>query len=61
MDNDIKFAPFRPINDFISNANDYKIPDFTDLERISNRITNNLLYYQTNYIGVVIVFCIIVG
>ena len=61
MDNDLRFAPFRPISDVISNANDYKIPDFTDLERVSNRITNNLLYYQTNYFLVVIIFCIIVG
>ena len=61
MDNDLKFAPFRPLNDFIANGNDYRVPDFSNLDRINNRITNNLLYYQTNYIIVVIAFCIIVG
>lgn len=61
MDTDLRFAPFRPIDDVISNANNYKIPDFSDLERVSNRITNNLLYYQTNYLLLVVIFCIIVG
>jgi hypothetical protein len=61
MDNDLRFAPFRSIDDVISNANNYKIPDFSDLERVSNRITNNLLYYQTNYLLLVVIFCIIVG
>jgi hypothetical protein len=61
MDSDIKFGPFRPINDFIATATDYRIPDFSDLDRINNRITNNLLYYQTNYLLVVLIFCVIVG
>jgi hypothetical protein len=49
MSDQIKFAPFRPINDLIGQAENYSIPDFKDLARLNNRITNNILYYQTNY------------
>lgn len=45
----MQFAPFRQINDLIGQAENYSIPDFKDLSRLNNRITNNLLYYQTNY------------
>ena len=49
MSNQLQFAPFRPVNDFVAQAEGYSIPDFRDLAKVSNRITNNLLYYQTNY------------
>ena len=57
----LTFAPLRPINDVISNAKDYEIPDFGAIERVKNRIINNLLYYQTNYFLVVLFSCIIVA
>ena len=50
MSQQIQFAPFRKTDDFVGQAECYAIPDFSDLARLSNRITNNLLYYQTNYI-----------
>jgi len=49
MADQIKFAPFRPMQDIIGQAENYSLPDFKDLARVNNRITNNLLYYQTNY------------
>jgi hypothetical protein len=49
MSDQIQFAPFRNYNDIIGVAENYAVPDFRDLSRLSNRITNNLLYYQTNY------------
>ena len=57
----IQFAPFRPFNDFIGQAESYAIPDLKDLPRLNNRMTNNLLYYQTNYILVVLAFFVIMG
>jgi len=45
----VQFAPFRPIKDAIGQAENYAVPNVNDLARLSNRITNNLLYYQTNY------------
>ncbi len=51
-------APFRSMSDFISDAT-WNIPNFSDIERLNNRIINNLIYYQTNYfvlgIGVMLV------
>ena len=49
MPEQLQFAPFREYKDFIGQAENYAIPDIRDLQRLSNRITNNLLYYQTNY------------
>lgn len=49
MSNQMQFAPFREFNDFAGKAENYAVPDLQDLARLSNRITNNLLYYQTNY------------
>ncbi len=48
--NQIQFAPFRNLADFLGQAENYIVPDFKDLARLNNRITNNLLYYQTNYL-----------
>lgn len=49
MSDQIQFAPFREAKDFFGQAENYSIPDVRDIERLHNRITNNLLYYQTNY------------
>lgn len=61
MSDQIQFAPFRNFNDFIGQAENYAIPDFKDLARLNNRITNNLLYYQTNYIAVFLVIFVLIG
>lgn len=45
----IKLAPARPIGDFLADSKGYMLPAFNDFARLGNRITSNLLYYQTNY------------
>ncbi len=40
MSDQMQFAPCRPINDFIGQAENYSIPDLKDLARLNNRITN---------------------
>lgn len=53
----MKLAPFRDLNDFVLDTRKYIPPAINDLKRLSNRITSNLLYYQTNYLALsVIVF-----
>jgi len=46
---DIKWAPYRPIDDFLTSSARFKVPDYTNLERWNNRVVQNFLYYQTNY------------
>lgn len=43
MSTQMQFAPFRNVNDIVGQAENYAVPDFKDLARLSNRITNNLL------------------
>jgi hypothetical protein len=43
MSTQMQFAPFRSFNDIVGIAENYAVPDFKDLARLSNRITNNLL------------------
>lgn len=45
----MKLAPVRPLNDFLLDSKKYLAPPFNDLKRFNNRVTSNLLYYQTNY------------
>jgi hypothetical protein len=40
MSDQMQFAPFRNINDLVGQAECYSIPDFKDLARLNNRITN---------------------
>lgn len=49
MSDQVRFAPFRKIEDFIGKAENYAVPNFNDFARVNNRIEQNLLYYQTNY------------
>lgn len=61
MSNQMQFAPFRELSDAIGQAENYAIPDFRDLARLSNRITNNLLYYQTNYLVFFLIIFVLIG
>lgn len=47
-----KSIPIRSMNDFLLDSRRYIPPTFNDLRRLNNRITSNLLYYQTNYFAV---------
>merc|ERR1712159_142016 len=57
IDNDyVKLPKFRPLDDFLFDLNRYSLPDHGNENRLHNRIVNNILYYQTNYISV-FTFC----
>ncbi len=60
MSNQVQFAPLRAYDDFVGKAECYSIPDFKDLARVNNRVTNNLLYYQTNYFLVFLAIFVII-
>lgn len=45
----ITFAPLRTLDDFLLESARFQIPNFQDFEKWGKRVTNNLLYYQTNY------------
>ncbi|XP_048874316.1 PRA1 family protein 3-like [Brienomyrus brachyistius] len=57
----VELAPFRPWDDFFPGPDRFAKPDLADLAKWNNRVINNLLYYQTNYFLVAIVFFLIVG
>ena len=57
----LQFAPFRKIDDAIGGAENYVVPNLSDLARLSNRITNNLLYYQTNYFVIFLIIFVLIG
>lgn len=61
MSDQMQFAPFRPMNDIVGQAENYSVPDFKDLARVNNRITNNLLYYQTNYFLLFLALFLLMG
>lgn len=58
---DVKFAPFRPIEDYLLESARFQPPDFNDPERWANRVMNNLLYYQTNYFFTIVVVHLLIG
>lgn len=55
----LKPTPLRPVADFLLDSKRYISPPVSDLKRLNNRVTSNLLYYQTNYFGVSAVFFLI--
>uniref|UniRef100_A0A3B3S591 PRA1 family protein n=1 Tax=Paramormyrops kingsleyae TaxID=1676925 RepID=A0A3B3S591_9TELE len=58
---DVQPPPLRSMDDFILSSARFAVPDVRDLERLNNRIINNLLYYQSNYFLSVLIFLAIVG
>jgi len=55
-----RIPPFRSINDFITDAT-WNMPDFSNVERLNNRVINNLIYYQTNYFVLGIPISLFIG
>ena len=55
-----RIAPFRSINDFILDAR-WDKPVHNDENRLNNRVINNLLYYQTNYLVLYITVTFLIG
>ncbi|KAG5897839.1 hypothetical protein JTB14_011837 [Gonioctena quinquepunctata] len=58
---DFEIAPLRTLDDFLLEAARFQIPNLKDLEKWGNRVTRNLLYYQTNYFLMSILIFVIVG
>lgn len=59
--NEFEIAPLRTLDDFLLESARFQVPNIKDLEKWGNRITNNLLYYQTNYFLMSLIIFIIVG
>lgn len=53
--------PLRSLDDFLLSSARFAVPDVRDLDRWNNRIINNLLYYQSNYILSASVLLLLVG
>lgn len=52
-----ELPPLRSLDDFLLGSARFQMPNFQDLEKWGNRVTKNLLYYQTNYfvMGVIMI------
>ncbi|XP_050414455.1 PRA1 family protein 3 [Patella vulgata] len=58
---DVELAPLRGIEDFLFGSARFQIPNIKDPEKWSNRVLNNLLYYQTNYFLTALVLFLVIG
>lgn len=56
---DVELAPMRSFDEFIMESR-FELPDFSNQQRWMNRVVNNLLYFQTNYmISALVIFALI--
>lgn len=44
-----ELPPLRSLDDFLLGSARFQMPNVQDLDKWGNRVTKNLLYYQTNY------------
>ncbi|TKS92345.1 PRA1 family protein 2 [Collichthys lucidus] len=58
---DVQPPPLRSLDDFLLSSARFALPDVRDLDRWNNRIINNLLYYQSNYLLSALCFLLMVG
>jgi len=56
----VEIAPMRSLDEFILAKSRFEAPNFNNIDKWTNRINNNLLYYQTNYFFSMLVIFIIV-
>uniref|UniRef100_A0A670JVB0 PRA1 family protein n=1 Tax=Podarcis muralis TaxID=64176 RepID=A0A670JVB0_PODMU len=47
---EVRLPPVRALEDFLLGSSRLSPPDVRDLQRWHNRVVNNLLYYQSNYL-----------
>ncbi|XP_063150174.1 PRA1 family protein 2 [Candoia aspera] len=47
---EVRLPPVRALDDFLLGSTRLAAPDVRDLQRWHNRLINNLLYYQSNYL-----------
>uniref|UniRef100_A0A4W5QG54 PRA1 family protein n=1 Tax=Hucho hucho TaxID=62062 RepID=A0A4W5QG54_9TELE len=57
----VELTPLRPWDDFFPGSDRFAKPDVRDLPKWNNRVVNNLLYYQTNYLAMAVMIFLIVG
>ncbi|XP_041347870.1 PRA1 family protein 3-like [Gigantopelta aegis] len=60
-DSSVQLAPLRSIGDFLLESARFQIPNIKDAEKWTNRVLNNLLYYQTNYFLTALIIFLIIG
>uniref|UniRef100_A0A914EG85 PRA1 family protein n=1 Tax=Acrobeloides nanus TaxID=290746 RepID=A0A914EG85_9BILA len=58
LNDNVQFAPIRSVEEFIFDKNRYEMPSFNDLKKWNNRVTSNLLYFQSNYFIILLAFVI---
>ncbi|GIY53327.1 PRA1 family protein 3 [Caerostris darwini] len=61
MSNGVEIAPLRSLSDFLLESARFQVPNIKDLDKWSNRVSNNLLYYQTNYFFTSVIVFLVVG
>ncbi|EFN86626.1 PRA1 family protein 3 [Harpegnathos saltator] len=61
VSNDFELPPLRSLDDFLLGSARFQIPNLKDLEKWGNRVVNNLLYYQTNYLFMSVIIFLVVG
>lgn len=61
MMGEVEIAPLRSLDDFLLESARFQIPNWKDPEKWANRVSQNLLYYQTNYFLTSIVVFLLVG
>jgi len=57
---ELRLAPIRSLNDFLLDAT-WNVPNFSDIQKLNNRVVSNLIYYQTNYFVFGIALFLLVG
>ncbi|XP_071532816.1 PRA1 family protein 3 [Panulirus ornatus] len=57
----ISVSPLRSLDDFLMESARFQIPNFKDADKWSNRVIQNLLYYQTNYFLTYLIVFAVVG
>jgi len=58
---EVELAPLRPIADFLLDAARFQLPQFNDNDKWTNRVLNNLLYYQSNYFLSALLIFLLIG
>jgi len=54
---DVELGPLRSMDEFIMGDSRFQVPDLSNPEKWMNRVVNNLLYFQTNYmISALVIF-----
>lgn len=56
-----EIVPLRSMSDFLLGSARFKMPNINNMEKWIRRVTNNLLYYQTNYFFMSIFIFFIIG